>query len=163
MDSCKENISCNIPLIGDYNEQRIIEELMQKMNIRRGFSRDDMLYSCGTMLWYRPEALKPLFDLNLAFDDFPEEPIPNGGTIAHAIERMPGLVCAAQGYRTVLFNEVPEETTGKPDGGAPAIEHTNRYRRSWRGHPVRWYIKKTVKSIVPYGVIRIWQRLCYKF
>ena len=52
----------------------------------------------GTMFWYRPEALKPLFDLNLTEQDFPEEPLPVDGTIAHAIERLPVYIAWSQGY-----------------------------------------------------------------
>lgn len=52
----------------------------------------------GNMFWYRPKALKPLFDLNLLLEDFPEDPIPVDGTIAHAIERLPVYIAWNQGY-----------------------------------------------------------------
>lgn len=44
-----------------------------------------------------------------------------------------------------------------------AAIHQNGYSRSWRGHSIAWYIKKCVKSLVPYGVLRVWQRLRYGF
>ncbi|MCX6136429.1 MAG: glycosyltransferase, partial [Ignavibacteriales bacterium] len=44
-------------------------------------------FPVGSMMWARSEALKPLFDLKLTFEDFPPEPISNDGTLCHAIER----------------------------------------------------------------------------
>jgi lipopolysaccharide biosynthesis protein len=92
--------------MGEDGELDIIEELMQRMGINRPFYNDDLFYSAGTMLWYRPKAMQALFDLELRVEDFPEEPINVGGTIAHAIERVPALVCTEAGYHAAIFNEV---------------------------------------------------------
>ena len=157
-------ISNRIPLVGEFNEKKIIEQLMQAMHINRLFSRDDMIYSCGTMMWYRPNALKPLFEIGLTMDDFPKEPIANGGTIAHAIERMPGMVCASQGYQTAIYNHTSNSMKdGNPYMPYPMKISNREYVKSLRGHKPKWYLKKTVKAIAPYGVIRIWQRIRYKF
>lgn len=93
----------NIKQIGEFNEERTINSLCRKMNIPN-YSRANMLFSEGTMFWYRPNALKPLFDLNLQYEDFPEEPIGVGGTIAHAIERLPGFVVQNNGYEQKIYN-----------------------------------------------------------
>jgi glycosyltransferase involved in cell wall biosynthesis len=45
-------------------------------------------FPVGTMFWARPSALAPLFDLHLGWDDFPEEPVAEDGTIMHALERL---------------------------------------------------------------------------
>ena len=45
-------------------------------------------YPVGTMFWARPRALAPLLDLEIGWDDYPEEPIPNDGTILHVLERL---------------------------------------------------------------------------
>jgi glycosyltransferase involved in cell wall biosynthesis len=42
----------------------------------------------GTMFWARPAALKPLFDLDLDWSDYPQEPLPGDGTLLHALERL---------------------------------------------------------------------------
>ena len=76
-----------IPVGGEFNEKKIINGLLKKMSYPAEYCRSDNLFSMGTMMWYRPEAMKPLFDLNLQYKDFPSEPIGVGGTIAHAIER----------------------------------------------------------------------------
>lgn len=90
-------INGNIDLKGVDGEDMIIDDLLSRMSIPR-LKRFDIFHSAGTMLWYRPAALKPLFDLNLRFEDFPPEPIGVGGTIAHAIERLPAIVCKSQGF-----------------------------------------------------------------
>jgi glycosyltransferase involved in cell wall biosynthesis len=53
----------------------------------------------GTMFWARADALRPLFDLKLKWDDYPPEPLPVDGTILHAIERLLPLVANHTGYR----------------------------------------------------------------
>lgn len=55
-------------------------------------------FPIGTMFWSRPEALKPLFDLKLQWDDYPEEPVPIDGTMLHALERMLPVVCRHTGF-----------------------------------------------------------------
>lgn len=55
----------------------------------------------GSMFWARPQALKPLLDLHLVFDDFPAEPLPDDGTIAHCIERLFLFACEKAGFTWV--------------------------------------------------------------
>ncbi len=90
---------------GKDGEIDIIRNLSKKMEIKRRYCKSNIIFSAGTMMWYRPNALKPLFDLNLSYEDFPEEPIEVGGTIAHAIERLPSFVCNENGYKTVIYNQ----------------------------------------------------------
>lgn len=52
----------------------------------------------GTMFWFRPDALKPLFQKKWAYKDFPKEPNENDGTFLHAIERLYGFSVQSQGY-----------------------------------------------------------------
>jgi rhamnosyltransferase len=68
-----------------------LNELWKKMGCRKRLSFDTLLtviMPYGTMFWYRPNALKQLFDLNITSKDFPDESIPNNRTIAHCIERL---------------------------------------------------------------------------
>jgi glycosyltransferase involved in cell wall biosynthesis len=55
-------------------------------------------YPVGTMFWARPRALLPLFDLDLDWNDYPEEPIDNDGTILHALERLIPFAAHKQGF-----------------------------------------------------------------
>lgn len=85
------------------NETKIINHLLKQMHITKPYTLSDIFFSEGTMLWYRPKALTPLFELNLTTKDFPPEPIGVGGTIAHAIERLPAVVCRNCGYKAQSF------------------------------------------------------------
>ena len=80
-------------------EYSIILELMSRMDLPGEYARNEQFFSGGTMFWYRPQALQPLLECDLRFEDFPEEPIGVGGTLAHALERVPPLVCTRRGYR----------------------------------------------------------------
>ncbi len=55
-------------------------------------------FPSGSMFWARSAALKPLLDLNLAFEDFDEEKGQIDGTVAHAIERLYFYVCERAGF-----------------------------------------------------------------
>jgi SAM-dependent methyltransferase/glycosyltransferase involved in cell wall biosynthesis len=55
-------------------------------------------FPLGTMFWARSSALTPLFDLDLGWDDYPEEPVPYDGTMLHALERLLPFVARRTGY-----------------------------------------------------------------
>jgi rhamnosyltransferase len=57
----------------------------------------NLIYPIGTMFWYKPDALKPLFDLKLSKDCIPKEPIPDE-CILHAIERLILYIAWNEGY-----------------------------------------------------------------
>lgn len=80
-----------------------INKLLYNMGIKTYVSESSILFSGGSMFWYRPNALKKLFDLNLSYYNFEKEPIPNKGTLAHAIERLPVLVAEASGYKISFY------------------------------------------------------------
>ncbi|MFO1150490.1 MAG: rhamnan synthesis F family protein [Alsobacter sp.] len=61
------------------------------------YSRLD--FPSGSMFWARPQALRPLLDLRLGWEEFPDEQGQIDGTLAHAIERLLYYCCEAAGYR----------------------------------------------------------------
>lgn len=89
----------DVPLYGSKEEYRMITGLLARMGLPATYGRSEQFFSGGTMFWYRPQALQPLLECGLRFEDFPEEPIGVGGTLAHALERVPPLVCTRRGYR----------------------------------------------------------------
>ncbi len=55
-------------------------------------------FPVGNMFAARPAALKPLLDLDLQWDDYPAEPVPDDGTVLHGLERILPLVVRKAGY-----------------------------------------------------------------
>jgi lipopolysaccharide biosynthesis protein len=56
------------------------------------------VFPLGTMFWVRAAAMVPLWRRGFGATDFPDEPLPNDGTILHALERALPSVCEAAGY-----------------------------------------------------------------
>lgn len=52
----------------------------------------------GSYFWVRSEALKPVFEKKWTYEDFPEEPIADDGTLLHAIERIYPFAAQSAGY-----------------------------------------------------------------
>lgn len=68
-----------VPLYGSNEEYRMITGLLARMELPATYGRSEQFFSGGTMFWYRPQALQPLLECGLRFEDFPEEPIGVGG------------------------------------------------------------------------------------
>lgn len=62
------------------------------------------LFPAGSFFWVRTEAITPIFDLNLSREDFPEEAKQNDGTIAHALERVIGIVSRFKGFNDIFVD-----------------------------------------------------------
>jgi len=59
-------------------------------------------FPIGTMFWIRSDALRPFVELDLKWRNYPTEPIPNDGTMLHALERLFGVVPDQNGWETML-------------------------------------------------------------
>lgn len=75
-------------------------DLANRMGV--GALPENINFPVGTMFWARTEALAPLFNLGLDWDDYPQEPVPVDGSMLHAIERLIPLVAEKSGYRTAV-------------------------------------------------------------
>lgn len=56
----------------------------------------------NNFFWYRPQALAKLIHSDIKLTDFPEEPFPSDGTIAHGMERAIPYVAQSAGYHYKL-------------------------------------------------------------
>ncbi|HVS96779.1 MAG TPA: rhamnan synthesis F family protein [Puia sp.] len=63
-------------------------------------------YPVGNMFWARREAIRPLLELGLCDDDFPEENGQTDGEIMHALERMTTVVSRSRGYTNYVIRPV---------------------------------------------------------
>jgi len=73
-------------------------KLASDMNIGDAWKVPAFDFPAGSFFWCRPSALRPLLSLGLDWDDYPHEPLPEDGSLLHAIERMLGFVCEATGH-----------------------------------------------------------------
>lgn len=60
-------------------------------------------YPAGSMFWAKVEALEPIFNLKLTWDDFPEEIGQTDGTLAHVLERLLVLCSLQQGLKPAIL------------------------------------------------------------
>ena len=77
-------------------------KLANSMNIE--VLPDHFNFPIGTMFWGRTKAIAPLIELNLRYEDFPEEPLPIDGTMLHALERLLPFISEKAGYSYALVN-----------------------------------------------------------
>lgn len=90
-----------VPFMKWGRNRSLVEKLMSQMSLPLGdFLDGDPRFPAGSMFWFRPAALKRMFDLNLTYDAFPREPISDDGTIAHALERCLTEVIRGEGFHT---------------------------------------------------------------
>jgi glycosyltransferase involved in cell wall biosynthesis len=62
----------------------------ESLSVRLGLQElpEHLVFPVGTMFWAKSSALTPIMDLNLGWNDYPEEPLPYDGSLLHAIERL---------------------------------------------------------------------------
>ncbi len=86
------------PHLNDWDDNRAIaDELARRMRLPMPLPTH-FDFPIGTMFWSRPAALKPLWDLDLGWDDFPPEPLPIDGALPHALERLLPFAASQGGY-----------------------------------------------------------------
>lgn len=66
-------------------------------------------FPSGSMFWGRSDAIRPILQLNLKFEDFPEENGQIDGTLAHAIERSLLFFAESAGFKWVRTTTSPAQ------------------------------------------------------
>ena len=85
-----------------------VVQLAHKLKLEVEIQKEDTdIISLGSAFWCQTDALKKIFTYNWKYEDFPEEPMPDDGTISHAIERIFGFVAIDAGYNvgTIMNGE----------------------------------------------------------
>jgi len=135
----------------------IFNRFWERMNLIKKLDArllDYPIMPYGNMFWYRPAALKPLFDLNLSLEDFPEEPISVDGTIAHAIERLPVYIAWSQGYdfRIAITEQMKNSLLCRETAVYSGISRKNRLEKKI-GEIILWlpyHFYKIMKRIIDF-------------
>ena len=82
------------------DNREIAEELAHRMGLTDPLPDDANIdFPVGSMFWARTRALRPLLELDLQASHCPPEYGQVDATVAHAIERLYGVVCRATGHR----------------------------------------------------------------
>ncbi|MEP7324195.1 MAG: rhamnan synthesis F family protein, partial [Saprospiraceae bacterium] len=78
----------------------------EKLRLQMGLKElpENIWFPMGTMFWARTESLLPLFNIEIDWEMYPDEPIPEDGTILHALERILPLVVSHQGFQIAVTN-----------------------------------------------------------
>jgi hypothetical protein len=89
-------------IVGWTTNRAIAEKLAERIGIRS--LPVHFIFPIGTMFWARTSALAPWMNLKLDWDDYPEEPLPEDGTLLHAIERLFSLSLPLENLRCAVTN-----------------------------------------------------------
>jgi len=88
------------------NDQSLVD-LFNKLKFKLPITvpRNEFLrYPVGSMFIARRRAISPLLAFNWQLSDFPTEPIPNDGTVLHAIERSLDIISNSNGYFSFQYH-----------------------------------------------------------
>lgn len=103
----------------DYSSDTIGKRLLMETWKRLGSERpidfpgmDMLVFPYGSMFWYRPKALEPLWQAHWDLHEIPEEPVPNHGTLLHALERLLVYVAWERGYDFCVAPQTVPQPTG---------------------------------------------------
>lgn len=78
---------------------KITKKLAKKLGLHVPIAKSkEPIAPLGTMFWFRPKAMKLLFDQDWKYEDYPKEPNKVDGTLLHAIERIYSYVVQNEGY-----------------------------------------------------------------
>jgi len=88
---------CDPNNVGWTRNRPAAEVLLERMCIAANLP-EHFFFPVGTMFWARTDAIAPLLELDLDWNDYPPEPVPYDGTILHAIERLFPVVAQHRGF-----------------------------------------------------------------
>ena len=75
-------------------------DIIRYLNLKVELDPDTPVAPYGTMFWFRPKALRKMFEATWPYDVFNAEPNHTDGSLAHVLERMICYVAQDAGYTT---------------------------------------------------------------
>lgn len=124
--------------VGNYDAAKALAEKLE-LNVPMDAEKEPVA-PFGSFFWFRPRALKKLYDQDWEYEDFPAEPISDDATILHAIERIYPFVAQAEGYYPAVIMS---------DKYA-RIEHTNLHH----------YVQGYNRVMISHGLLDKHSTLC---
>lgn len=87
------------------------KKLADKLKLQCTMDSNISPITMGTVFWCRTTAMKKLFEWQWQYEDFLMEPLPNDGTLGHAVERILSFVSEDAGFDTgiLMTNQYAEK------------------------------------------------------
>lgn len=79
---------------------KLARELAAGLELQCDIDRQKMPITLGSVFWCRTQAIVKILKYDWKYEDFQDEPLPDDGTISHAIERIFAYVAQDAGYST---------------------------------------------------------------
>ncbi len=79
---------------------KLAGELAARLGLQCDIDRQKSPVTLGSAFWCRTEAITKILKYDWKYEDFQDEPLPDDGTISHAIERMFSHIAQDAGYST---------------------------------------------------------------
>lgn len=71
-----------------FTNRELAINIANKIGVRLPFDDISPFAAYGTMFWFKPKALRKLFEYEWKFEDFNKEPMHHDGSLAHVLERL---------------------------------------------------------------------------
>lgn len=78
------------------------KEILDKLHVP--FENHMFFYPVGSFFWAKTDAIRPLFELGMTYNDFDEEKGQIDGTLAHALERVIAFVVRHRNYDMFIYD-----------------------------------------------------------
>jgi len=157
------------PIHGKYAEHydhpwgtnyKITRKFLEKLDVNVPIDESkNPITAFGSCYWYRKAALEKLFSHDFHYEDFPEEPLAEDGTVSHAVERSLPFVAQSAGYYSGIAIEKEEAeneiltldyflrkgiTVKMPDY---TLYLEKEMRKYYKQTSLKWQLKHRVKKI----------------
>ena len=145
-----------------YDNRPIFAEILEDLNCSVPEEPYSPLAAYGTVYWFRPDALRPMFDDQYQYSQYNQEPNHVDGGLAHGQERAMTYVAQARGYMsaTVWPDYVAAQSTTLMEYKMDSLysyfpmEHVAPH-----GHLISYVNGETHRSRTP-STLRQFERFC---
>lgn len=86
-----------------FGNRQMVERYARELNITVPLDERTPVAVYGTMFWFRPQALAPMFRYEWKWEDYNPEPHHTDGGLAHVQERLICYCAQQQGFRTLAL------------------------------------------------------------